>query len=593
MPHVLRDYALLADGERGVLVGPGGDYAWMCFPRWDSDACFAALIGGGGGYAVTPTEPYVWGGFYERGLIWRSRWITQEGEIECREALAFPGHAGRAVLLRQIVARSGPARLSIVLDPRAEYGAAPARRWRHGEDGLWRAQLGSGRLIWSGAADAEPLDDSDRGRALAMVLELQPGATHDLVLVIDASSDPEPPPEPGVAWSATEAAWSDRIPDLWTPIARRDARHAYSVLQGLTSAGGGMVAAATMSLPERAQAGRNYDYRYVWIRDQCLAGQAVARAGPHPLMDEAVRFVTGRLLADGAQLAPAYTTTGGRVPDERSLDLPGYPGGFDIVGNWVNQQFQLDAFGECLLLLAAADAHDHLDADAWRAAEIAVGAIEERWGEADAGIWELDPDHWTHSRLICAAGLRAIAARQPAQQAAGWLALADAITAETARSAVHPDGRWQRSPSDSRVDASLLQIALRGGVPVNDPRSLATLRSIESELVDDGYCYRYRADARPLGEAEGAFLLCGFLLALVWAQLGNHARAMHFFERNRAACGPSGLLCEEYDVTQRQLRGNLPQAFVHAALLEAAVAIDLDHAAAGDQRPGPPADRPA
>ena len=231
------------------------------------------------------------------------------------------------------------------------------------------------------------------------------------------------------------------MPELERTVAARDSRHSYAVLSGLTSAGGGMVAAATTSLPERARQGRNYDYRYVWIRDQCYAGQAVAKAGPYPLMDDAVRFVAERLLADGPQLKPAYTTTGGAVPDERQLELPGYPGGSDIVGNWVNQQFQLDAFGEALLLFAAAARHDHLDADGWRAAETAINAIEQRWRETDtdAGIWEIDPDAWTHSRLICAAGLRQIAGCGPGgEQAARWVSLADTIVSDTAAKAVHP-----------------------------------------------------------------------------------------------------------------------------------------------------------
>ena len=181
-------------------------------------------------------------------------------------------------------------------------------------------------------------------------------------------------------------------------------------------------------------------------------------------MDDAVRFVSERLLADGPDMVPAYTTVGGPVPDQRRLGLPGYPGGTDVVGNWVNQQFQLDAFGESLLLFAAAAGHDHLDADGWRAAETAVAAIEQRWREPDAGIWELEPDNWTHSRLICAAGLRAIAAHQRTEQGARWLALADAIVAETAATAVHPTGRWQRSPTDDRVDAALLLPAIRGAV---------------------------------------------------------------------------------------------------------------------------------
>jgi GH15 family glucan-1,4-alpha-glucosidase len=334
-----------------------------------------------------------------------------------------------------------------------------------------------------------------------------------------------------------------------------------------------MVAAATMSLPERAREGRSYDYRYVWIRDQCYAGRAVAVDGAHPLLDDAVRFVTGRLLDDGPDLRPAYTVTGGTVPDERRLGLPGYPGGTDIVGNWVNRQFQLDAFGESLLLLASSARHDHLDADGWRAAEVAIDAIEARWREPDAGIWELEPDAWTHSRLICAAGLRAIARHQPGERAAHWAALADAIVADTAGHALHPSGRWQRSPADDRVDAALLLPALRGALPASDPRSLATLHAVDGELTEDGYCYRYRPDGRPLGHAEGAFLLCGFILALAWAQQGDAVRADRWFERNRSGCGPAGLFSEEFDVRQRQLRGNLPQAFVHALLLESALTL--------------------
>ena len=176
----------------------------------------------------------------------------------------------------------------------------------------------------------------------------------------------------------------------------------------------------------------------MWIRDQCFAGQAVAQAGPLPLLDDAVGFVVQRLLADGEHLAPAYTVDGDPVPDERNLDLQGYPGGADIVGNWVNRQFQLDAFGETLVLFADAAAHDRLDAAGWRAAETAVAAIERRWREPDGGIWELQPDAWTHSRLVCAAGLRRLSAHQSQGHAAAWLALADAIVADTARRALHP-----------------------------------------------------------------------------------------------------------------------------------------------------------
>ena len=223
--------------------------------------------------------------------------------------------------------------------------------------------------------------------------------------------------------------------------------------------------------------------------------------------------------------------------------------------------------------MAEAAAHDHLDADGWRAAEVAAAAIERRWREPDGGIWELDPDAWTHSRLICAAGLRRIAAQESQGKAADWLALADAIVADTSRHAVHPDGYWQRSAGDDRIDAALLLPAIRGGIPPDDPRTLATLAAVAEQLTEDGFCYRFRPDERPLGESEGAFVMCGFLMALAHAQQGDAVTAARWFERNRAACGPAGLLSEEFDVVQRQMRGNLPQAFVHALLLHCALTL--------------------
>jgi alpha,alpha-trehalase len=574
-PHVLREYALLADGERGAIVGPRGDIVWMCFPRWDSPAVFSSLIGGGGAYAMTPRERYVWGGYYEPGsLMWCGRWVTGHAVIECREALALPSSSERAVLLRRVRALRGTAHMDVVLDPRAAYGHSGMRRLTRREDDVWTAELeGDIRMAWAGAAEATPRADGHGGKALAMELRLEEGEHRDCVLVLASAGADAEPPKADWAWEGVQSEWRSRVPEFEDTAAPRDVRHAYAVLAGMTSAGGGMVAAATTSLPERAREGRSYDYRYVWIRDQCYAGQAVARAGAHPLMDDAVGFVTARLLEDGRRLMPAYTTTAERVPDESHLDLAGYPGGSDVTGNWVNEQFQLDAFGEALLLYAAAARHDHLDADSWRAVEVAVEAIEARWREAksDAGVWELDPDAWTHSRLMCAAGLRQIAAQAQAGQAPGWVALADKIVSDTAQHGLHPSGRWQRSPTDPRIDAALLMAGVRGAIPADDPRTLATLHSVRAELTDDGYCYRYRPDERPLGSAEGAFLLCGFWLAQAYAQQGDALTSARWFERNRAACGPPGLFSEEYDVKQRQLRGNLPQAFVHAQLIETAV----------------------
>jgi hypothetical protein len=576
-PRVLRDYALVADGERGGLIGPHGELTWMCAPRWDSDAVFSALIGGHGVYSVTPADPrHVWGGYYEPGgLIWRSRWVTSESVIECREALAFPGDPDRVVVLRQVRAVRGDARVRVAVEPRAGFG----RHGCHGlsrDSGIWSGTSGPLHWRWQGGGPARPQRvRHGRGELLVLDLTVPAGGQHDLVLEISESVLNSDPPDPGQTWRATESAWAHAQPSLEHTIALRDARHAWAVLRGLTSAGGGMVAAATMSLPERANRDRNYDYRYAWIRDQAYAGLAAARAGALDLLDNAAEFAASRLLDDGPELKPAYTVTGHPIPSEQSLDLAGYPGGTDKTGNWVNQQFQLDAFGEVLQLLAAAARLDRLSPDGWRAVRVAADAIAKRWTEPDAGIWEIDNQNWTHSRLACVAGLRAIAALPPAGTGPGdCAALADAIMAETARTSTHPDGYWQRSPGDPRPDAALLLPPVRGAVPASDPRTVATLRVVRDQLAQEQYVYRFRPDRRPLGDAEGAFLLCGFIMALAEHHQGDELAAIRYFERNRAACGPPGLLSEEYDVTQRQLRGNLPQAFVHALLLECAATLD-------------------
>jgi hypothetical protein len=572
-PHVLREYALLADGERGILVGPRGDFCWGCFPRWDSDAVFSSLIGGATFYAVTPLARSVWGGSYEPGtLIWRSHWVTDDGEmIECREALALPAARDRAVILRRVMAVAGRARVRVQLVPGAGFGADQLIGLERDGAGCWHGRSGGVRMSLAGAARAAPVDGG-----LALELSVPEGGHHDLVLVLStgeaAAADAE------TAWSATEAAWRRTVPALEDSVARRDARQAYAVLAGLTASGGGTVAAATTSLPERARGGRNYDYRYVWIRDQCYAGQAVARHGPHELLDQSVAFVRDRLLCDGSRMMPAYTVDGDPVPRQRELDLQGYPGGGERIGNHVRDQFQLAVFGEALLRVAAAARHDRMDGQTWRAVELAVATIAERWRDPDTGIWELEPACWTHSRLICAAGLRAISGHGP-EHAAGWLSLADDLVAWSSAHAVQAsEGRWRRSPGDARVDAALLWPAIRGAVPADDSRSLATLLAVENRLTEDGYCYRFRHNGQPLGEAEGAFLLCGYLLALAHAQLGDAVAAARWFERSRAACGPAGLYTEEFDVRQRQLRGNLPQAFVHALLLECAA----DHTLAAE-----------
>jgi alpha,alpha-trehalase len=569
-PHVLRDYALIADGERGALIGPHGDISWLCVPRWEAEAVFATLIGGGGVYAISPAdERYVWGGYYEAGtLIWRSRWVTADGVVECREAMLSPGDPHRAVILRRVMAIDHDCRMQVEFAPSAGYGNESLRDVRHSA-GSWTARTDGIYVRWTAGPGARRTKDG-----LDLGFRLHTGESRDFVLELSDRPLTDEPPEAEHAWESTSYAWSEAVPDLSGTLAPFDARQAYAVLRGLTSHSGGMVAAATTSLPERAEAGRNYDYRYAWIRDQCYAGQAVAAAGHFPLLDGAVRFIADRLLADGRTLKPGYTVDGGPIPAEHQLaHVVGYPGGGERVGNKVNEQFQLDTFGEALMLFATAAEHDRLATEHWRAVEIAVDAIQRRWSEPDAGIWELDNERWTHSRLTCVAGLRAIGRYAAKRSAAEWTTLADSILGATARDGLHPSGRWQRSATDGKVDAALLLAPIRGAVPADDPRTLATIEAVRRELGEDHFIYRFRQERGPLARAEGAFILCGFWMALVEHQQGNAVSAARYFERNRAACGTPGLFSEEFDVDQRQLRGNLPQAFVHALLLEAAARL--------------------
>jgi alpha,alpha-trehalase len=567
-PQTLRQYALLADGERGALIGPHGDIAFLCLPRWHDDAVFSSLIGGGGHYAVTPAEQrYVWGGHYEDGtLIWRSRWVTTTAEIECREALAIPASPKTAVLVRRVEAIAQDARVQMVLDPQPRFGGQTVS-WRNVRHDVWEGAGGGLYFRWTGA----PERTRHRGGAIEAELSLAEGRRHSLVL--EVSTEPlGAPPDAQAIWEQTEASWADR-PPLADSLGPGDVRHSYAVLRGMTSRDGGMAAAATMAMPERSEAGRNFDYRYAWIRDQCYAGEAAAKVGAWPLLDQAADFVAARLLDDGPTLKPAYTVDGGRVPDERSLDLEGYPGGTDKAGNWVNEQFQLDAFGEALVLFSSAHRAGRVDSPHVKAAYTAIEAIERRHSDPDSGIWELEPKRWAHSRLMCAAGLRQFADAHGGSQRDHWSALADDLVAEVRAECSHGSGRWQRAPDDERLDAALLIPGLRGAVPADDPRTVATWHAVHQELADDGYVYRFRHDDRPLDQAEGAFILCGFHMALACRQQGDHLAAVRYFERNRSALGPPGLFTEEYDVVQRQLRGNFPQSFVHALMIESAVEL--------------------
>jgi len=545
----------------------------MCFPGWSDPAVFAGLLGSGGSYRVVVDERAVSGGYYEEGtLIWRSRWLTARGAVECREALAYPGDKDRAILLRRVEAIDTAVDVTISVELATEYGRRALGSWSRRPD-CWLATHGRTTARWSGAPEARAVRGSG-GNRIELKLHLRAGEHRDLVLELAYDGALPDLPDPKRCWQRTEETWAAVVPPCDGVVAARDVRRAAAVLRGMTSPDGGTVAALTTSLPEGGDNARNYDYRYSWIRDTCYVGHAgAALPGGEMILDDAVRWVGERLRSDGPETMPAYTVEGCPIPLPRPLKVPGYPGGTDIVGNVVRDQFQLDIFGEALLLFAEAATQQRLDADGWRAAEIAASVIADRFALPECGIWEIGQRLWTHSRLIAVAGLRAIcAAGAPPALTTRALPLADHLLAEVSRTSLHRSGRFMRAPDDERVDASLLLAEIRGALPSEDPRSRATRAAVVEELVDDDYIYRYAHEGRSLGEAEGAFLVCNFWMALACFRAGELCEGIRWFERARSSCGSPGLFSEEYDVAEHQLRGNLPQAFVHALLIEAAVA---------------------
>jgi alpha,alpha-trehalase len=506
-------------------------------------------------------------------LIWHSRWATHHAILESRDALAYPSSPERAVLLRRVAALEGGGEVVIEFAPASDYGRHPLKSWRRAGD-VFVARDGALTVRFVVPESVEVLRASG-ANGLAFRLEVAPGECFDFVAEFSSgTTTTESRLDPEELWRMTEATWRGSVPACTEMTAAPDVRRSLAVLRGMTGGHGGTVAAATTSLPERDDADRDYDYRFCWIRDTCYVGQAgAAVAGGEAILDDAVRWVGARLREDGIRTSPAYLGSGDPIFPPKKLDLPGYPGGTDVVGNRVREQFQLDLFGDALLLFARAASVGRLDLDGWRAAEIALKAIEQRWDQPEAGIWELQPNRWTQSRLICVAGLRAIAATDaPVSWSTRALSFADHLLDQTNVTSLHPSGRWQRAPDDERVDAALLLAEIRGALSPSDPRSAMTRACIAEELTKDHYLYRYKDPGDDLGANEGAFLICNFWMALAQLGAGAPVESARWFERGRSAMSTTGLFSEEFDTGQHQLRGNLPQAFVHAALVEAAAA---------------------
>jgi GH15 family glucan-1,4-alpha-glucosidase len=555
---------------------------WLCWPRFDSDALFAALLGGGehGRWAFAPAAPVraVRRRYRPGTLVLETDLETAAGTVRLVDFMT--PRDGEPDLVRIAEGRSGAVRVRLEVAPRFGYGAR--RPW---------VEVEGRRATFTSAPDAlvltcdAPLSAGD-GAAVA-VFELRAGES----LAATLAWHPAHLPAPGAldaraALAETEGwwrAWSDRCKRYEGPYADLVER-ARLTLKALTfGPTGGIVAAPTTSLPERLGGERNWDYRFCWLRDATLTLQALGGAG---CLDEAAAWRDWLLRVargDPGALQVLYGVAGERRLPELELPwLPGHEGSRPVrIGNGAASQLQLDVYGEVIDALHAARALGAGPApDAWALQRALLDHLAEAWREPDEGIWEVRGPrrHFTHSKVLAWVAFdRAILDAErhalPGPVAA-WREVRAAIHADVLARAWDPvRGTFTQSYGSRALDASLLLLSALGFLPASDPRIRGTLAAVERELVRDGLVIRYDTaeadDGLPPG--EGAFLACSFWLVDALVLAGRRADARALFERLAGLANDVGLLAEMYDPGARRQVGNFPQAFSHVALVDSAL----------------------
>ena len=575
----IEDYALLGDLHTAALVSREGSIDWLCLPRFDSGACFAALLGSPkhGRWLIAPA-----GGVkrvkrrYREGLVLETEFETEDGVVALIDFM--PPRNQAPDVIRIVEGRSGrvPMRMHLVI--RFEYGVVIP----------WMRRV-DGRLTAIAGPDALGIDsDVDMvGKDLATVAEFSVGAGERATFSLHhgPSHLPLPPPIDAVAELADAEAWWREWSSRCTYQGPwRDAvLRSLITLKGLIYAPtGGVVAAPTTSLPERLGGVRNWDYRFCWLRDATFTLLALLSAG---YVDEASCFRDWLLRAVAgapSQLQIMYGLAGERRLTEIEIPwLPGYEGSAPVrVGNAAYSQLQLDVYGEVMdaMYQARRAGMDSTD-PSWALQRAMVEELGKIWHQPDEGLWEVRGPrrHFTHSKVMAWVALdRAIktiecdGVQGPVDR---WRALRDEIHAEVCRRGVDPmTGAFVQSYDSTALDASLLMIPLVGFLPPTDPRVRATVTAIERELLHGGLVYRYatRPQVDGLPPGEGTFLMCTFWLANNYALIGREADARAVFERLLALRNDVGLLSEQYDPVSRRLLGNFPQAFSHVALINTA-----------------------
>jgi GH15 family glucan-1,4-alpha-glucosidase len=578
----IEDYALLGDLQTAALVGPAGSVDWLCFPRFDSAACFAALLGDpdNGRWQLAPTDTATCTRRYlQDTLVLETTWQTETGAAR---VLDFMPPRGRAPdIVRIVEGLQGRVSFRSELTIRFDYGRIVP--WVRNVDGARLAVAGPDALCFR-----TPTHTYGEDMRTISEVTVHEGERIPFVLTWYPSHDPPPEAiEPEVALAETESFWrewvdscGEDLPEEWAPLVRRS----LVVLKALTYAPtGGIVAAPTTSLPEWIGGVRNWDYRYCWLRDATLTLLALLHGG---YAEEAAAWRLWLLRAvagDPADVQIMYGVAGERRLTEYELPwLAGYEGSAPVrVGNAASAQLQLDVYGEVLDALYQARSHGvALDPEAWRIQIALLEHLEEAWHEPDEGIWEIRGPrrHFVHSKAMAWVAfdraVRTVGEHGLEGPVDRWRALRDEIHAEVCTKGFDAElGSFTQSYDSRELDASLLLLPLVGFLPAADPRIRGTVAAVEHELLRDGFVLRYRtheeaADGLPPG--EGVFLPCSFWLADCYELLGRHDEALALFERLLGLANDLGLLAEEYDPQAGRLLGNFPQAFTHLALVNTA-----------------------
>ncbi len=586
MSSPIEDYALIGDFHTAALIARNGSLDWLCWPRFDSDACFAALLGDAenGRWLIAPAEPNprVSRRYADGTLILETEFTTSEGSVLLVDFMpvANAGMLGRASeVVRLVIGQRGSVAMRTELIIRFDYGAIVPWVTRM-DDGVLRAIAGPDMVALRTPVEL-------RGENLTTQGEFTVAAGQTIPFVLSYVPSHLPLPDaidPVAALDETASFWA-----AWTMrhtgAGPFDAavNRSLITLKALTYLPtGGMVAAPTTSLPERLGGQRNWDYRYCWLRDATLTLLALMNAGYY---DEAKAWRDWLLRAAAgspSQLQIMYGLGGERRLTEWEVSwLAGYAGSRPVrIGNAAADQLQLDVFGEVMDALhqARVGGLNH-SAAGWNLQKALLARLETIWQRPDEGIWEVrgGRQHFTHSKIMAWVAFdRAIKSTEafglegPVER---WRAIRAAIHAEVCDKGFDRQrGTFVRAYGSAALDASVLLIPTVGFLPPTDPRVRSTVAVVERALMRDGFVLRYDTEvaADGLPPREGAFLACSFWLVDALVMLGRHDDAAALFDRLLALRNDVGLLAEEYDPAAKRLVGNFPQAFSHIALINSA-----------------------